>query len=70
MQGFNILVFIIMLKAVHASTYISFLHWLMLSYACFFVFIGCPNLKDILCNAHNWQLKGNILCDWESCNVL
>ena len=35
----------------------------------FFAFIGYPYLKDILLNAHNWQLR-QYSSDWESCNVL
>ena len=62
MQGFNILVFIIMLNAVHASTYISFLYWLMLMLAFFclywmFQFEGhstqCSQLTI-------YNLKGNV----------
>lgn len=35
----------------------------------FFAFLGYPNLKDILGNAQNWQLR-QCSRDLESCNVL
>ena len=69
MQGFNILVFIIMLKAVHACT--SFLYWLMLMLA-FFCLLDVPIWRTFykMLTTDNLYLKRQCLCDWESCNVL
>ena len=47
----------------------KFKRWYFVKSTDFFVFIWCPNLKDIILNVHNWQLR-QCLHDWESCNVL